>query len=579
MVLKNKVNIAVLSVSLLAFLLFVIYILHYNQEVFYTVHNHSEFLYGSPFFNTLMSKPFGIMQYIGAWLTQLFSRPSLGAGVLALIWVLIFIIGAKAFKLKNSASALMLLPIACLVISVVDLGYWVYVCPIRGYWFSQSVTYLIMLLLLWIARCTPRKWHIIWYLLAFAFYPLIGWFAMLFVLCLALIEKPTWRELIGVVLLFFTAGIWHNLLYSNIKIDDVIFAGLPQFITPSDETKHLSYPFWTLGVFSIAIPLCGRYLNRWYVPVLSVIVAIVCTWSLMYRNNNYINEMRMVRNAENDNWKEILNIASENKSPTLSMVMLKNVALMHEGGLLDKSFKIGNDYVGLYNPDSLHVSFLEIASPIVYYNYGLINEAIRLNFECAVQSGFSPFFLKSLSRSTLATGEVEQSEHYATVLRHIPFYSNWQPAPAVKKTTELQKSYADELTGVENTAGYLTNSISMWCKSDNKLVSEQALFYSMIRCDSHRFWPALRNFLELHEGEMFPLHAQEAYIMYIDKAPEKKRMMVPVEQPVYNRYKQFWSDLEGLANSGLDKKDIKVRMQKGYGDTYWYYNVFGNKII
>ena len=115
----NKVSHAVLYVSLLAFIVFTLYILYLNQEVFYTAHDRSEFLYGAPFFHTLLSKPFGLMQYVGAWLTQLFYKPALGAGVMVAIWVLIYFVGVKAFRLKGNASALMLLPIACLLTSVV----------------------------------------------------------------------------------------------------------------------------------------------------------------------------------------------------------------------------------------------------------------------------------------------------------------------------------------------------------------------------------------------------------------------------------------------------------------------------
>ena len=136
-----------------------------------------------------MSKPFGLMQYVGAWLTQLFYYPAIGSGLLAVIWALIFVVGTKAFRLQGGASALMLLPVAFLLTSVVDLGYWIYVSTIRGYWFSQSLGYLLMVLLLWGARCTPRKWHLVWYLIGFGLYPVLGWFALIFPFCLVLSEK------------------------------------------------------------------------------------------------------------------------------------------------------------------------------------------------------------------------------------------------------------------------------------------------------------------------------------------------------------------------------------------------------
>ena len=587
---KGKTSGAILCVSLSAFIAFVVYLLYINQEVLYTAHDRSEFVFGTPFFHTLMSKPFGLMRYVGAWLTQLFCEPVVGAGVLVAIWILIFFVGTKAFRLQGSASALMLLPVACLLTSVVDMGYWIYISTIRGYWFSQSVGYLLMLLLLWTARSTPRKWHLVWYLVGFCVYPLLGWFALLFILCLALVEKPTWRECLGVVLLFFTASIWHTQFYSNLRFDDVVLAGLPRFETPSDASPQLSIPFWVLGTVSVLIPVCGKYLSKSFVPILCAVAGIIFTWSFMFQDKNYINEMRMVRYAFDDNWKEVLHIAEENKELTSTMVFLKNLALMNaapqsgqgvgnKNALLDRSYKLGNDAVDINNPDTLHVTLLDIASPLVYYNYGMINEAIRLSFENAIQAGFSPFYLKMLSRCALAKGDKQLVERYTTILHHRPFYGDWQPAPVTTTIKELQKCYPDEITGVENSDSYIVNSISYWYESDSKVASEQALFYAMMRCDSRRFWPALRKYVKLHMEEEFPLHAMEAYILYMDKAPEEKRMMLPVEQSVYERYKQFWATLERKAKPGMAIETIGEEMRKDFGDTYWWYNIFGRKPI
>lgn len=574
---NNKYCKGILYVSLLAFILFVVYILYINQEIFYTAHDRSEFLYGAPFLHTLMQKPFGLMQYVGAWLTQLFYHPLLGAGVLAVIWALIFLVGTRAFRLQGAASALMLLPVACLLTSVVDLGYWLYISTIRGYWFSQSVGYLVMLLLLWVARSTPRKWHLAWYLIGFCIYPLLGWFALLFVLCLALTEKITWRELVGFVLLLFTAAIWHTQFYSNLKFNDAVLAGMPRFITPEDSNERLSIPFWVLGAVSALIPLCSKYLAKWFVPALCAVAGIIFTWSLMYYDQKYIDEMRMVRYASDDNWKEVLNMAEKNPRPTRTMIFLKNIALMNEDSLLDRSFKLGNDAAQINNPDSLHVTLLEIASPLVYYNYGMMNESIRLNFENGIQYGFSPFILKTLSRCALACGDKELLERYTTILHHHPYYGNWQPASVTAKIKELQRAYPDEVTGVENSDSYIVNSISLWNETDSKTASEQALFYSMIRCDSRRFWASLRNYVKSHMDDEFRLHAQEAYILYMDKAPEKKRIMLPVSQEVYDRYNQFWEAIGKLAKPGMNIESLGEDMREKFGDTYWWYNLFGRK--
>lgn len=586
MVTKTEVSKTALYASLLVFIPFVIYILYLNQEVLYTAHSRSEFLVGSPFFHTLMSKPFGLMQYVGAWLTQFFHKPIVGASISGAIWTLIFFVGIKAFRLHGNAMALMLLPVAFLLTSMVDLGYWIYFFTVRGYWFSQSVGYLVMLLLLWMARCTPRSWHLAWYLLGICLYPVLGWFALLFVLCLALSDKWTWRELLGVVLLLFTANIWRALLYQNVKLETVMMAGFPRFENPSDETPYLSTPFWLLGAFTILMAFCSRWFAQWFdrrwtqwlVPATCVATGIGFTQWFMFSESNYINEMRMVRNAEEDNWAEVLDIYAEAPKPTPSMVMLKNVALMYEGGTLDRSFKMGNDVSNIYNPDSLQISFLEIASPLAYYNYSLINEGFRLAFECGEQAGFSPFYLKMLCRCAYANGEMPLVERYLALLHGLPYYEQWQPAPVSEKILELKDCYPDELTGVENSYSYIVNSVSLWYDADSKVASEQALFFSMMRSDSRRFWKALRKYLKMHQGEEFPQHAQEAYIMYMDKAPEEKRIKIPVSEDIYERYQEFWTALESMLRSGGNQQDITEKMREVFGDTYWYYNVFGRKL-
>ena len=208
-----------------------------------------------------------------------------------------------------------------------------------------------------------------------------------------------------------------------------------------------------------------------------------------------------------------------------------------------------------------------------------MNEAIRLNFENAIQAGFSPFYLKMLARCALAVGDKKLVERYTDILHHHPYYGDWQPAPVTDKIKQLQKSYPDELTGVENSDSYIVNTISLWNKSDSKVASEQALFYSMIRCDSRRFWASLRNYVKSHMDDEFPLHAQEAYIMYMDKAPEEKRIILPITQDVYDRYQKFWNTLESKAKPGMTIEKVGEDMREEFGGTYWWYNIFGKKVF
>ena len=182
-----------------------------------------------------------------------------------------------------------------------------------------------------------------------------------------------------------------------------------------------------------------------------------------------------------------------------------------------------------------------------------------------------------LSRCAFAKGDKNLMERYTTILHHHPFYRNWQPAPIAAKVIEQQTSYPDEITGVENSDSYIVNSICLWYDADSKVASEQALFYSLLRCESHCFWPSLRKYLKMHDGEDFPVHAQEAYILFMDKAPEEKRMMIPVEETIYTRYQIFSESLARLMKPGKTIGQVAEEMRGDWGDTYWYYYFFGRQ--
>ena len=62
-------------------------------------------------------------------------------------------------------------------------------------------------------------------------------------------------------------------------------------------------------------------------------------------------------------------------------------------------------------------------------------------------------------------------------------------------------------------------------------------------------------------------------------APEKKRIMLPVSQTVYDRYKKFWETLEKQAKPDVKLEKIGEDMRREWGGTYWWYNIFGRKLL
>ena len=75
----------------------------------------------------------------------------------------------------------------------------------------------------------------------------------------------------------------------------------------------------------------------------------------------------------------------------------------------------------LENPDSIYVSFLQIASPLVYYNYGETCFGIRRAIERCMHFGFSYYTLRVLARCALINGEYDAVRKYLRLLEHSTF--------------------------------------------------------------------------------------------------------------------------------------------------------------
>ena len=423
---------AVLVAIALALITYAAYILvGINPDVLITAQDRNPFSGDSMYFAEHIARPFGLIEYIGGFLTQFFYYPAVGAGMLIAIWTAIAFAGVKAFGLKGIWRSLAIVPSACLLASVVDLGYWVYCLTLKGYWFSQSFAILTFLLLLWAANTTPRRFRIVWYVLVgFALFPFLGWISYMFSVSLALCQftkndnkktHPSWIDAVGVIVTFIAPVVFRALIYENLNADDVFNAGFPIFKTTTDTSLRPTIPFCVIvGTFFVlsfgrVLPAMKKVSGAIAYPIVGI-ASCMCVWMAMFRNENYIYEMQMTQATMNDDWQGVIRVAEKATEPSRTMVILKNIALLNTGELATRSYELGNDGVEIYNPDSLNLSLMHIASPIVYYNHGEVNYALRWCMEFSVPYGFSPFYLKTMARCAEATGEKNLARRYTSHL-------------------------------------------------------------------------------------------------------------------------------------------------------------------
>lgn len=578
--------VAVALISYAAYILIGVY-----PDVLFTAQDRNIFAGDALFFHETIAKPFGFFQYIGGFLTQFFYYPALGASLLIAIWTAIFFLGVKVFRLKGLWRSLMIVPVACLLASTVDLGYWIYCLNISGYWFSQSLGLLTMLLLLWAARCTPRRLRIAWYaVVGFALFPVFGWFSYLFSLCLLFsqFEKsgeskstPTFIDSIGVVLSIVSPLIFHALLFRDIPLDDVFHGGFPFFKTSTNASQTPSIPFYILTIATLITSLGAVLPSVKKVPAFATHIIVgalsaFAVWGSMFHDDNYLYEMQMTQATMNDDWGGVISVAEQTKTPSRTMVMLKNIALMNTGELGKRSFELGNDGIEINNTDSLNVNIMQIASPVIYYNYGKVNYSMRWCIEFGVSYGYSPYYMKMMARCADTTGEKELAERYTERMNRMLFYRDWKPAAASPIVKELQGAFPDVLDSDDNSCErYLITILSRARKDDSPIVSELSLFYSMILREPSRFASALYDYARLSKDDYLPREYEEAYCLFMDKNPDKFPYRVKITDDTKARYASFWDTGNRLAGYGYDEDGLREAMREDLGGTYWWFNAFG----
>lgn len=592
-----------IGIALIAYAAYVLVGVYY--DVLITAQDRNAFVNGSQFFCESISQPFGIFQYAGAFLTQLFYQPSLGAGILIALWTAIVLVGMKSLRLDGVCRWLMILPAACLMSSIVDLGYWIYCLKLPGYWFSQSVAYLCLMLLLWVADATPRRFRIVWHvLIGFAAFPLFGWFSYLFTVTLLLMQcrkgnKPSWLDAVGVILSFLAPLVFRAVLYQGIPLNDVYTAGFPVFKTFTDESLRPSMPFFLLSGITLLLALSraipqqkelteapkskapSRNIFRTLLsPAFGVAVAAVsayAVWDVMFKDDNYIYEMQMTQATMDDDWQRVISVTEQTKTPSRTMVMLKNIALMNTGELGERSFELSNSGVEINNPDSLNVNIMQIAAPVIYYNYGKINYAMRWCMEFAVSyNTFSPYYLRTLIRCAQSTGEKELAARYLNRLHRTMFYAEWQPAAETPVVRELRTYSRESLDSDENSCErYLISLLSISHNANSPVLSELGVFYSMIVRTPNLFWTAFYDYASTHKGKKLPSSYAEACCIFKGKQPEGFPFDVDALPETMARYKAFMDDGNRYANMGFSEQGVADAMDTNWGHTYWWFNAFG----
>ena len=582
-----------------------------NADLLYMVQSRSLFMSGTVFFADCMRVPGGFLTWLGLYLTQFFYYPALGGSMLVLLWLAVYVALQRAFRPDASWSWLLLIPVVGLLVSVVDLGYWIYLLKQHGYWFRETLGTLGVALLLWVQGREQKSWRgIVAAVLALASYPLIGWYSVLSLLCMiarsvlaAIKARQGWPLTVGMLVALAFVPPMVASQYSAFRMEEAFYAGFPVIESNMDSSWVLTLPFIIVALSLIllcVLPLQTK-INLGRRPwIAQTLVMIVLTAIVAERNigeANYHAEMRMYRQVEDFSWKEVLDEikeAADRGGSTRQMALCKDLALINTQRI-DKMFDYSNGDVNRVLRDSCGAYMIYTCGPLLALHHGMSNTAIHWTIESSVEYGLSVTFLKILTLCALVNGESRVAEKYLSMLNLNLFQSSWvnryRPLVAdpslIGQYPELTTicmlnayQFSELMTDDGHVEAEVYKAFSNYIFEDQPEVQELGVYYALREKHATRFWAQLEYFLKAHPGEPVPRIFQEAAMLfhYLD-AEHTGNLSMTFPQDLQQRFDMYNQYTDSQIRKGMTYEEVAPLLDKKFGHSYWTYYYFNRTTL
>jgi hypothetical protein len=563
----------------------------FESDFLWKLQDQNLFLNTKLFFNEQMVVPGGLLSWMGTYLTQYFYYPWLGTVLLSLCWLLMMWFTKRAFKLSNQWSALTLVPVALLLLTIVDMGYWVYILKLPGHVFVGTLGTTAVAGLLWAFRALPHYFGlrlIFIVITAILGYPFLGIYGLGTTLLMGLfiwnLEQPLWQKITGSVLALagaaFVPQLCYHLVYYQTNLANIYYAALPLFFVT--EEYHAYYlPYYGLALFFVLMVtgegLCkhitlGKF-QKWIVLGTQVLLVAGLAWGVShfwYKDENFHHELKMQRCIEQNDWQGVVaEGALQQDEPTRAIVMMRNLALSRLGRQANEMYLYKNGSKRYEAPFDMRLMLC--VGPLMYYQYGMLNYCNRLSTEMGVEFGWRVSNLKLLAKCTILNKEDSEARKYLNLLKHTTFYADWaEKAREMEelKTVAHMMHYPNMLTSDGgNIEKFLMNRLAECTYADDSYFLEQTLLASLYTKDMGQFWYHFQDYSNLHPKDPMPRYFQEAAYLYgkLEGRPYIDQM--PFDQSVKQSFESFMQAAERF-----DDTDVEYAREglKAFCHTYYY---------
>lgn len=582
----------------------------FENDLLWKVQQMNLFLNSMMFFKSQMVVPGGLLTWIGTWFTQFLYYPWLGVLLLCCWWLGLLFLIKQTFKTPAHWAVFLLVPIALLLLTNMDMGYWVYMLKLRGHFFVSTIGTTMVVALLWCyrgivavtQRHTKRTWTMpgLFILVASVVgYPLMGIYGLASALFMGL---WTWKlskkrsDGIGLTVVALLSVIavplfYYRYVYYQTNLANIYWAELPlYFIT---EEYHAYYiPYYLLALFFVVMALTYKSDRKtsdlpkkpflaWSVQVLTAVVLVAGVWHFWFKDENFHHELTMQHQIDNLDWEGVLEeAAKQDCEPTRAIVVMRNIALSRLGRQGNEMFLYKNGSRRYEAPFGMRLML--VVGPLIYYQYGMLNYCNRLCMEMGVEFDFRPEYYQLMTRCAILNGERTLALKYIGILKQTTFFSDWaeQARIVLELPTQIEKDpaysfvarmmhYDNVLSGdqgyVEN---FLMKQLSKSTYTGDSFFQEQALLATLWTKNIPTFWKRFGDYVRLHPDGPMPRYYQEAAYLYgrIEERPDLDRM--PFDAGIKDGFERF-----ATSTSNYDGQNVEVAREAlypFYGQTYYY---------
>ena len=584
-------------------------LLAYEPHFLWKVQEKNLFLCSALFLKEQLVVPGGMLTWLGTFFTQFLYYPWLGVLMLCCWWLLLMFIIKRTFCIADRWAVLVLIPVALLLLTNMDQGYWIYMLKLRGHFFVSTIGTTAVAALLWGFRCVPDKRGL---RAAYIFvtcalgYPLMGIYGLAASFLMGIWSwrlsasraKASINSVVAVLSAIAIPLICYRYLYYQVNLANIYWAELPLFfITEEHHTYYIPYYFLALffvllavtckadtGAKKVAISNTAKKTNKfleWLAQGAIAILLVAGVYHFWMKDENFHHELAMQHHISNLDWEGVLEEAANQKDePTRAIVMMRNLALSRLGKQGDLMFLYKNGSKAYDAPFGMRLML--VVGPLIYYQYGMLNYCNRLCMEMGVEFGFRTEDYQLLVNCAVLENDQPLARKYIGLLKQTIFYKDWAEhaesllgrPELIAKDSELEPithmlHYENALTGDQGyTENFLMRQLAKSNYTDDPIFQEQTLLATLWTKDVRRFWHHFNEYIKLHPQGPVPRYYQEAAYLYGKLEDRQDLEKMPFDASVKDSFERFATMMSDY--NGQEVSVAREELNSFFGDTYYY---------